>query len=478
MKLPLTVGAYVAKSIIASAQRCINLYPEQNPTDSNFPTTHYPTPGLINLVAAPQIGWRGIYTATNGNMYGVVGTGIYRITAPTIQTPSYVFTLLGSTVLGNAPVSMIDNGTTLVIVDGTPSGYTINLANDSYAPITDPAFYGSNRVDIVDGYFIFNRPGTNQWYISLFLSDDFDALDFAGKTGYPDLLVCAVVAKRYIYLLGKQTGEIWYNDGSTDFTFARMPGAFIQHGCAAVNSAATMDGQVFWLSQDLQGHAIVMRSSNFDGLRISTHAIENEFQQYARIDDAIGFTHQLEGHYFYFLTFPTADKTWCFDMATQQWHERTWIDTDGLMHRHRAACFTFFNGMALVGDWQNGKLYNMTPAAFDDDGVDQVHIRSFPHVVDDGNRVMYRQFIADMEIGNGIDGTFIDPEIRLRWSDTKGKSWGNPIQGGMGSTGDYLRCIQFQRLGYARDRVFELSWASKCATALNGAFLDIKKANE
>jgi hypothetical protein len=472
MKLPLTVGAYEARSIIASAQRCVNLYPEQNPSDSPFPTTHYCTSGLVTKSTAPTIGWRGAYTATNGKMYAVVGASIYRV----MQDFTYVS--LGAIALNITPVSMNDNGATLVIVDGTTAGYAIDLNTDALALIVDPAFYGSNRVDVVDGYFVFNRPGTNQWYISLFLSDDFDALDFAGKTGYSDLLVCAVVAKRYVYLLGQQTCEIWYNEGDTDFTFARMPGAFIQHGCAAVSSPAVMDGQVFFLSQDPQGHAIVMRTANFDGLRISTHALENEFQTYSRLDDAQGFTHQEGGHYFYVLTFPTQDKTWCFDMATQQWHERVWIDTDGQFHRHRAGCFTFFNGMPLVGDWENGKLYNLTPEAFDDDGVPQIHIRSFPHVVDDGNRIMYRQFIADMEIGDGIDGTFTDPEVLLRWSDTKGRSWGNPISGGIGATGEYLRCIQFQRLGYARDRVFELSWSAKCKTALNGAFLDVKQANE
>lgn len=48
MRVPLTGGAYQAKSIIANAQRCVNLYPEANPPISTppVPVTHYLTPGL------------------------------------------------------------------------------------------------------------------------------------------------------------------------------------------------------------------------------------------------------------------------------------------------------------------------------------------------------------------------------------------------------------------------------------------------
>lgn len=465
MKIPLLSGAYEARSLIANCQRCVNLYPEQNPSDSPFPTTHYPTPGLARLGASTDKAFRGLYPSTNGRLYAVVGQGVYRISA------TWTFTKLGTIASFSGPVVMNDNSLSVMLVDGSPAGYKIDLVTDAFSVITDPAFYGSTRVDVVDGYFILNRPGTNQWYISKFLSNDFDALDFAGKTGYSDNLVCAVAARRYVYLLGQQTCEVWYNDGSTDFTFARMPGAFIQHGCAAPYSVATMDGAAYWVSKDPQGHAVVLRTANFDAERISTHAIENEFQGYARLDDAIAFTYQQGGHYFYFLSFPTADKTWCYDISTKQWHEREWRDALGQFHRHRASCIAYFNGKHVVGDWENGNLYSLDQDVFDDDGVDQVHIRTFPHMIEDGNRVTYQKFIADMEVGNGLPGE-TDPLLMLRWSDSKGKSWGNHITSSIGKTGDYLNSIQFQRLGLARDRVFELSWSAHVKTALNGAFVD------
>ena len=57
--IPLKGGAYTAQSLIANAQRSVNLYPEANPdtTSPNQPVTHYPRPGLRVLSApAPPSG--------------------------------------------------------------------------------------------------------------------------------------------------------------------------------------------------------------------------------------------------------------------------------------------------------------------------------------------------------------------------------------------------------------------------------------
>lgn len=62
--------------------------------------------------------------------------------------------------------------------------------------------------------------------------------------------------------------------------------------------------------------------------------------------------------------------------------------------------------------------------------------------------------------------------ISLRWSDDRGHSWGNPVTQDIGAAGQYLTSLQWQRLGYARDRVFELSWSVPCRTALQGTWID------
>jgi len=64
------------------------------------------------------------------------------------------------------PVKMQDNGVTMVIVDGSSYGWTVDIDSHAYARIVDPNFFGSNFVEIIDTIFLFNKPNSNIWYIS------------------------------------------------------------------------------------------------------------------------------------------------------------------------------------------------------------------------------------------------------------------------------------------------------------------------
>ena len=471
-KAALINGAYQARSVIASAQRCINLYLEANPPTSVFPFTHYPTPGLTLMGSVSPTTWRGLYFATNGQLYGVCGNTVYTISS------SWTFTVIGTISSSSGPVSMVDNTTDIILVDGVyGSGWTIHLADNSFAQIAQAGFYGGNQVNYVDGYFVLNRIGTREWYISLPNTTTFDPIDYASTTGFSDSLVGIGITRRYVYLFGKITTEIWFNQGNTTFPFGRLPGSFMQYGCAATNSIAQMDGELYWVAQSPQGQAYICKSTNFAATIISTFAINNELQSYSTLSDAIGYTYELNGHFFYVVTFPTANKTWVYDLSNQQWNEWNWVDNNGGLNRHRSNCFAFAYGKLIVGDWQNGNLYAIDQDNYTDNGQVITRVRGFYHMEDDGaNRVRYRSFISEMESGNGYNNQSVD--VSLTCSDDRGKTYGNPVMQSLGKEGEYITSMQWNRLGMARDRVFQLSWSSPVRTALNGAFVDALSNHE
>lgn len=507
MRVALKTGAYTARSVIASCQRSLNLYAEQNPEDAPVPFTYYPTPGLRALSAPPVAGaGRGLYRASNGLLYAVAGQNLYVVAA------DWTWTLLGTlSDVRTTPVSMADNqSAALVVVDGSGSGYTVQMASGVFASITDPAFYGSPRVEFSDTYFIFSKPNTGQFYISDSNATTFNPLYFATKIGASDRLTVAAVVHREIWLLGQRTSEVWINGGGADFPYLIMNGAFVQHGCAAVYSVAQMGDALFWLAEDQQGGRVVLRGQGYQSQRISTHAIETAIAGYSTVSDAIGYTYSQEGHQFYVLTFPTADKTWCLDIVSGQWHERAWLDDEGHEHRHRGMSAAYAYGENVVQDWETGEIYAFDLNVYTDNGDPILRRRGFPHMGINGGRVYYRQFLADVEVGRdenstlggvqptllgpdvladtafgvepllvflGVDGgaVGIDPsKIYLRYSDTRGESWSNPIGDNFGATGEFLKSVQFQRLGMARDRVFELFWSAPVRTALNGAFVEVQ----
>ena len=203
-----------------------------------------------------------------------------------------------------------------------------------------------------------------------------DILDFSTVDGSPDALVSMIVDHNEIWLFGTQSVEVWYYNGDPDFPFARIQGAFNEIGCAAAYSVAKLDNGLFWLGADARGQGIVYRSNGYTGTRISTHAIEFAIAQYGNISDALAYTYQQEGHSFYVLTFPSANATWVYDVATQAWHERaSWENSH--FNRHRSNCQMAFNSEVIVGDFVNGNIYAFDLDVYDDNGQLQRWLRSW-----------------------------------------------------------------------------------------------------
>jgi len=60
----------------------------------------------------------------------------------------------------------------------------------------------------------------------------------------------------------------------------------------------------------------------------------------------------------------------------------------------------------------------------------------------------------------------------LRWSDDRGKTFGNAVLQSTGRLGEYATYPQWQSLGVARDRVWEISHSLTGPAALQGAWVD------
>jgi hypothetical protein len=470
MRIELTDGFYQTRSLIADAQRAINLIPEVNKQGATAQVTHYPVPGKTKLGTLPESPIRGLWTTATGQLFACAGQGVYLV------NPDYSYKLIGSLTGGRStPVSMMDDGKTLIVVDGSPAGYKIDLTSLTWTQITDNGFFGGDIVDYSEGFFILNEPGTQTFYISDAFAATFSSPAFASKETYADKLVRHKVVQGEIWLFGAQNTEVYFNTGGADFPFQKMPGVYIEHGCAAKHSVAKTDAQVFWLGQDAQGQGIVFKGSNGQALRISTHAIEEVFTGYA-LADAIGYTYQQEGHTFYVLTFPTSDATWVFDLATGLWHERVELDSNGNYHRDSGNCQVMHNGLNLVGDAASGNLYQLDQANYLDlNGNPIFCLRSFPTLVNDDRRMRYLKMILDMQVGVGQQtGNYTDPFVSLRWSDDGGYTWGNRVEVPLGEIGQYLTRATVRRLGYGVRRVFEVSWALPVQTVLQGAWIDVE----
>src|ERR1700693_4309413 len=389
MKLVPDSGAYQSVSIIANAQRCINLYPETAPQNTTPPTstTHYQRPGktLLGAPAVAGVG-RGLYRASNGQLYAVVGANAYYVDS------AWKFNLLGSIGTAATPVSFADNGQTagksIVLVDGSSNGYVLGFGG-GFSAIADSTglFTGTDVVQYIETFFLFNVPRTQGFIVSLADTVTFNALDVAAKSTYADDVQTIGTRQGEAWLIGSLSTEPWALSGDPVFPFQAIPSTFIPYGTAAKYSLVTVDNAIFMLSRNLQGQAIVVKSEGYKFNRISTYALEAQFQTFSTVNDCIGGSYQINGHTFVVFHFPTADISYAYDLSTEQWHQEAWTDGDGNLRRDRAAFYANAYEQIVGLDWENGNLYKIDPNVYTDNTAPITYLRGFPHVMNDLKRL-------------------------------------------------------------------------------------------
>jgi hypothetical protein len=524
MLTPILGQAYTARSVNAADNRMINLFPEAIPEGGQTGGFLNRAPGLRYLANVGTGPIRGLWTHTTAGLdaYVVSGNGFYKIDT------EYNATLLG-TVSGTGPVSIADSGTQIFIACN-PDAYVYTESTNTFAKVTDPDFAGAATVCYIDGYFAFNQPDTQIiWVTDLLDGTAINPLAFGAAESSPDQVVAVVANNREVWVFGQGTTEVWYDAATTPFPLAPIQGAYNEIGCVAAFSIAKLDNSLFWLGADPRGYGIVYRNQGYTGKRISTHAVEYAIQQYGDITDAVAYTYQEEGHAFYVLNFPTANKTWVYDVATNAWHERaSWYN--GSFVRHRGQCQMNFDSQTIVGDYENGNLYALDLNVYTDNGDTQKWVRSWRPLPPNQNnlkRTAQHTLQLDCQSGVGINTNVVgdptvayfaatqvnvsypdnvitnsgdylvfsmttipsngteagqgeDPQVMLRWSDDGGHTWSSEHWISMGKIGEYGYRAIWRRLGMTtklRDRIYEISGTDPNKITIVGAELFLSGTN-
>lgn len=499
-------------------QACINWYVEASPSKaSKTVTSLLGCPGLIQLVAAPGGGapgfspsmtqWPQPSSVTNlpvrgawvlpGETQGlaVIANTCYLVTIVSYGssiTPGVInITPVGNLLSNSGPVRIRDNGKGgfAIIVDG-PNYYLYNTVTQTLKLGTDPAWLGSNTVAFIDGWWVFQQPGTPVFYTNAApYSTAFNGSLFNLKDAFSDNLMAVQENKEELWLPGETTTEIWYNAGGQFFPFQRLVGTLLQVGCKAPYSiarlsAAGQDG-LAWFGRSDRGENIIVRTRGLNIEVVSTPAVSDAISKYTYTADATAYTYQEDTHEFYVLNFPTADRTWVYDASMPPelaWHQRLSYDPYAqLFHRHRSNCLMNFAGMRVVGDYQNGALYQMTRAVQNDAGWPLLARRRAPHIWDKETRgrVFAQSLQIDFAPGQGqSSGIGANPQAYLTYSRDGGASLGSVYSGGpvgnpapMGAIGQTRNRTMWRKLGWSRDVVPQLDVIAPCNRDITGATL-------
>lgn len=466
VQILLATGSEQSRSLPLDAQRCINFFTEHQPDDAKSQVPLFGRPGMEIFATLGDGPARGFWSMTNV-IYVVSGTSLYSITTRGIVAE------VGTGIAGTNLVSMADNGTQLCIVTGT-QGFIYTVAG-GLVEITSAAFYPATKVIFFDGYFVFNRLGTNQFFLSaLYDGLSYNGLDFASTESSPTELMGFEQNLQLLFFFKRDQIEMWYDAGTADFPFQRYAGGVIQRGCNSTASIVKQDGAIFFLGDD----GIFYRLQANIPVRVSTHSQEYIIAQEPATDSISCMTWTWQGHKFVALTLPDLKRTLVYDISTQRWHDReSWIDGDVSLGVWRAnCCLDDFRGETYFGDAFTGIIgvenYDVfTEYGFTISGV----IYSAP-LASDRKRIFISRWELDIQAGIGdTNDPVADPQFMMSYSKDGGQTFSMiQVWRSMGLIGEYLKRLRWLRLGQAYQWVFRVQCTDNVRRVIIGCYADIQ----
>ncbi len=464
IQIPTVGGSYKHDSLPFDAQETYNMFPERGGKQSKSSAILRRTPGLkLELTLTNGTGGiRGMYEASNGRAFMIRGRSFVEIDADNVET-------LRGTLSSSSPdfgrVSMTDNGTDVVVADGTLL-HSFTFSTNNLAVITDAdAPDKSPVVDFADSYvFGFDPDATNlgAWrHSATGVATNWENADEYNADGSPDALVSLKVLNRQLWLFGSKSFEVWYDTGSSTLgeTWARISGTERNIGAASAHAVSTINGKIIWLGASKAGENIVwIANEGYSPVRVSNRAIESQIAGFSQVDDAWSYTFVYQGHFFYCITFQTGNKTFLYDITENEWvNWGYWNSTNNKQERHLAANHMYFNRKNYVGDYNNGKVYSLDKSTYTDNGEAIVWERYFPHFENLKEHIFWYALHLDVLTGSALlTGQGSDPIIQIRWSDDGGRVFGNWHQMDLGDRSEYNTRMVIRMMGSSRDRVYHI----------------------
>lgn len=460
------------KSTNVTSQDRFNLYCEIRNEKDKSAMVLFRTAALSSFANVGVSPFRGIHHV-GSLMYAVASNTFYEI------SNAGVATVRGTLNTSSGRVDIEDNGIQVMIVDGV-NGYIYTISTVTLTQIVDADFpNGATTVAFQAGFFLVDDPANNGRFVK---SSSYDGTswpgDFATAESSPDPLVRVFVNQSVVHLLGAETTEFWGNTGALNFPYAPIQGTTIEWGLVAKWSVAKLGGQVTFLAANTEGQVQVVRLSGYQPQIISTPELHTEIDSYSVSSDATAFAYEFGGHEFYQLNFNTAGKSWLYDLTTSQqagvpvWSRLTSGTQGG---RHSAEMSEEFLNDTVITDYSTGTLYRMTETMV---SSDLWKVRS-KHVFKDNAMLNVGRLWVDFETGVGLStGQGSNPQVMMRYSKDGGHTWSAEIWRTLGAIGKYLTRVYWNRLGRARDWVFEISGSDPVKIVIMNAGLNLKVGRE
>lgn len=282
----------------------------------------------------------------------------------------------------------------------------------------------------------------------------------------PDNTNAIVANGSRLYTFGERSYQMFQYTGDLNVPFNSPDTAAYPIGLKAINSLCQLGSTVVWLgSSDIGNNGIYVLQGGTQATRVSTPEIEREISKFTTVKDATAQIWQDNQHVFYCISFPSADVTYCYDLAEQSWSNRCSLNT---ANEQKVWRYNFATMNANGEIWQtfDGGIAKQTEGNWSEhDGTSILRLRRGGVIVSD-----YSPFYIDsIEImtNNGQYEKLpeVQAQMMMRFS-TDGVTWSDNEVVDIGYIGNYDYDCIFYDFGMAKIFNLELSCSDNIPFAL------------
>jgi hypothetical protein len=453
-----------------SAQRRLNCYFENRIDGDKTKVAVYGTPGMVLQFSLPTL-IRGML-GTQSSLYAVAGNTFYSLSS----TGSTLYSKTIST--GSGTVVMAGSASQMLFVDGSGAYLWDGTACN---PLVAAGFpYGAKTITFCSGYFVSEQPGSQKFWVSnVYDGSQWSALSFASAAQYSDNILAVDSLIGNLVLFSERHIEFWQNVGTSPEPFAPLLSATSEYGLAAIYSRAHIASTIIYVAENPQGTAQVCQINGYQVTPISTPDLEYTMAQFSTVSDAVAMSYVIDGHPMYQVTFPTADRSFLYDVSTGIWSEVQTGVTANYATRHIGNFSTYYAGNILISDYKNGNVYRPVTDVYTDNGATVLREIVTRHGSIDFNTFTIDEMYLDMSTGVGLNtGQGSAPLITLEVSKDNGRTYSTPRQLQVGPLGNYRQRVIARRFGSARDFVFRFRMSDPVKFVITEGAVTVRKGDQ
>jgi hypothetical protein len=225
-----------------------------------------------------------------------------------------------------------------------------------------------------------------------------------------------------------------------------------------------------WLgSNDIGNNGIYLLSDGMNCTRVSTPEMEREIATFSSLDDCSAQIWSQEQHTFAVFSFPSAGKSYCYDIIEGTWSERCSLDEQNnkVLWRYNFAC------LSSEGDiWQSfdgGIAKQVNDYWLEHDGTPILRLRRGGVI-----QTNYENFVInsiEVMTNNGQYEHIDNGKLMMRYS-VDGGTWTDSEIVDIGAVGNYDYDCVFYNFGLGKCFTIELSNSQNIPFALYGLKID------